>query len=438
MEYTIPKGVFDILPQEPDPADIWRNSDHWHYIESIIHELTRVYGYKEIRTPLFERTELFVRTVGESSDIVTKEMYTFEDKGGRSLTLRPEGTASVMRAVAEKQLYNQAGPLKFYYIGPMFRYERPQAGRYRQHHQFGAEAIGVAKPEQDAEVIDLLLELYRRLGIKSLKVMINSVGDPACRTPYKEALMQYLQPRFDQLSPESQARFSKNVLRILDSKDPRDQALLKGAPMLIQMLNQEAKDHFEELCKLLKLLDIDYEINPKLVRGLDYYNRTVFEITAGELGAQSSIVGGGRYDGLLQELGGPNLPAVGFATGMERILQTMTGQNISFPPPPHPFLYIIGIGDESRHFCFELMAQLRRLGIPTEMELQGKKVGQGLQIASAVGAKYCLVLGEDELKTKEVKLKEMQTRKTLDVSLDSIVSSVEELWKALGDNLHKD
>lgn len=428
MDYTLPKGVFDILPQEPDPADAWRNSDHWQYIESVIRDITRTYGYKEIRTPIFEKTELFVRTVGESSDIVTKEMYTFEDKGGRSLTLRPENTAAVMRAIVEKQLYNQPGSSKLYYIGPMFRYERPQAGRYRQHHQFGAEVIGVSKAEQDAEVIDLLLELYRRLGIKSLKVMINSVGDPSCRAPYKEALMEYLRPHLDQLSPESQGRFSKNVLRILDSKDPRDQALIEKAPMPIQMLNEEAKEHFEELRRLLERLGVEYEINPKLVRGLDYYNRTVFEITAGELGAQNSIVGGGRYDGLMQELGGPNLPAVGFATGMERILQTMTGQKISFPQPPHPFLYLVAIGDDSRQFCFELMAQLRRVGIPTEMELQGKKVGQGLQIASALGARYCLVLGEDEFKTKEVKLKEMDSRQTLNLSLDNLTTSIQELW----------
>lgn len=422
MEYTIPKGVFDILPEEPVAEDRWRNSDHWQYAEGIIRALAHEYGFKEIRTPVFERTELFVRGVGESSDIVSKEMYTFLDKGERSMTLRPEGTASVMRAFVEKRLYNAPGIHKYFYICPMFRYERPQAGRYRQHHQFGAEAIGVGTPEQDVEVIDLLVNLYKRLGLKSLSVTLNSVGDASCREPYKAALTEYLRPHFDQLSAESQVRFTKNILRILDSKDPNDQKLLEKAPSILDFLNSECQDHFEEVKKWLKKLGISFTVNAKLVRGLDYYNKTVFEVVSGELGAQNAIGGGGRYDGLPAALGGPNLPCVGFGTGIERILQTMVKQNAPFPPAPHPFIFLIGLGEAGRHFCFDLLCQLRHQKISAEMELAGKKVQSAMQLASSAKADFCLVIGDQELEQKSVKLKNMHTRESEDVGLHDIAS----------------
>jgi histidyl-tRNA synthetase len=323
--------VFDILPQEPQPEDGWRHSDHWQYIESVMRKCAADYGFKEIRTPIFERTELFVRGVGEGSDIVSKEMYTFLDKAERSMTLRPEGTASVIRAFVEKNLAQQPGLHKFFYIGPMFRYERPQAGRYRQHHQFGAEAIGIGKPEQDVEMIDMLYEIYHRLGLKNLSVMINSVGDEASRAPFRKALGDYLFPFLEDLSEDSKVRFSKNILRILDSKDARDQEILKNAPILEDYLSEASKEHFATVKALLFQMKIPYVVNPKLVRGLDYYNKTVFEVVSHELGAHNTIGGGGRYDGLTALFGGPDLPACGFATGLERLLQTMVGQKVSFP-----------------------------------------------------------------------------------------------------------
>jgi histidyl-tRNA synthetase len=424
MQYTIPKGVFDILPDEPQAEDRWRSSDHWEYVESVMRQTAHDYGFKEIRTPIFERTELFVRGVGESSDIVSKEMYTFQDKADRSMTLRPEGTASVMRAFVEKQLHQGRALHKFFYIGPMFRYERPQAGRYRQHHQFGIEAVGIAKPEQDVEVIDMVCELYRRLGLKDLEVLINSVGDEACRQPFREALQEYLRPHFDELSADSQVRFSKNPLRILDSKDPKDQKLLENAPTLLNMLNEESAEHFKEVRRLLEKNKIPFRVYPKLVRGLDYYNKTVFEVVSGALGAQNSLGGGGRYDGLIATLGGPHLPAVGYATGIERILQTMVKQEAPFPPPPHPFLFLIGLGEEAQDFCFDLLCRLRHEKIPAEMDLVGKKIQTSLQLASALGADYTLVIGEQELASKSAELKNMKTRETETISLDNLVEKI--------------
>ncbi len=430
MDYSIPKGVFDILPEDPDPEYRWRSSDRWQYLESTAKEVCAQYGYRELRTPLFERTELFIRGVGESSDIVTKEMYTFEDKAGRSMTLRPEGTASLMRAFVEKKLYQQSPVQKFFYIGPMFRYERPQAGRYRQHHQFGAEAIGIGKPEQDAELIDMLCELYRRLGLKKLQVQLNSVGDVSSRERFSSALKEYLSPHFDQLSEDSQIRFSKNTLRILDSKDPKDQRLLANAPSLQDFLSEDAKDHFQKVCHLLEENQIDYAVNSRLVRGLDYYNKTVFEITSGELGSQNTIGAGGRYDGLISSLGGPDLPSIGFGTGLERVLQTMEKQNCSFPAPPHPWIFLIPLGEAALQYCFQLAMRLRHLKIPTEIDLSAKKIQQGLQYANFIQAEYCLVIGDNELTTGQAILKNMQTREQQPIQLDQCIDRMNAMRKS--------
>ncbi len=420
MEYKIPKGVFDILPKEPQPEDEWRNSDHWQYIESVLRKCAADYGFKEIRTPIFERTELFVRGVGEGSDIVSKEMYTFLDKGERSMTLRPEGTASVIRAFVEKNLAQQPGLSKFFYIGPMFRYERPQAGRYRQHHQFGAEAIGIRKPEQDVEMIDMLYEIYRRLGLKNLTVMINSVGDEASRAPFRKALSDYLLPFFDDLSEDSKVRFSKNILRILDSKDTRDHEILKHAPLLEDYLNESSKEHFETIKALLSQMKIPYMVNPKLVRGLDYYNNTVFEVVSDALGAHNTIGAGGRYDGLTSLLGGPDLPACGFATGLERLLQTMVAQKVTFPEAPHPVIFFVPMGEAALTVCFELASQLRHNNISADIDLSGKKIQQGLHLADSEKATYCMVVGERELEAGQAELKEMATRKVQVVSFSDL------------------
>jgi histidyl-tRNA synthetase len=303
----------------------------------------------------------------------------------------------------------------------MFRYERPQAGRYRQHHQFGAEAIGVGKPEQDVELIDMLCEFYRRLGIKNLTVLLNSVGDEATRAPYKEALTRYLEPHFESLSAESKVRFSKNILRILDSKDKTDQKLLESAPSILDHLSSEAKDHFEAVKKLLGQLGIAYQVTPKLVRGLDYYNKTVFEIVSSDLGAQSAIGAGGRYDGLSSALGGPSLPSIGFATGIERVLQTMFAQNFAFPKAPHPHLFLIPLGEACVERCFELLTELRHAGIPADIDLSGKKVQHGLQLANSTGATYAAVVGDRELETGEVELKEMATRQVEKIRLSDLL-----------------
>jgi histidyl-tRNA synthetase len=420
MNYSIAKGAFDILPKDPDPDGKWRSTHLWHYLEETIRQVTQVYGYHEIRTPIFEKTELFIRSVGEATDIVSKEMYSFEDRGGRSLTLRPEATAPVMRAVVEKRLDQQGLPQKLYYIGPMFRAECPQAGRYRQFHQFGIEAIGSSKPEQDVEVIDVLCEVARRLGIKDLTLMLNSVGDPASRESYREALRAFLAPKLDQLSEESRHRFEKNVLRILDSKDPHDHQVLEGAPKLADFLTEEATDHFNQVKKLLKALGIQYEINPKLVRGLDYYNKTVFEVTAGQLGAQNALGGGGRFDGLPAILGGPDLPCVGFAAGLERIIQTMLGQNVPLPEPTHPTLFLIPIGEKAKEFCTTLLFQLRHENIATEIDWDSKKPGKSLEHATKLGSTYALFVGEDELASQTIQLKELATRKEIQLNINDL------------------
>lgn len=425
MKYPIPPGVFDIIPI--DNQESWKSSYLWSYVEEMIRETARDYGYQEIRTPLFERTELFQRSVGDTSDIVSKEMYTFEDKGGRSLSLRPEGTAPVMRAFIEHQLHQAAPVQKLFYIASMFRYERAQAGRYRQHHQFGAEAIGNATPEQDVEMIDLLYTLYQRLGIKNLKLMINSIGDSASRQAFRQALIDYLTPHAAHLSPDSQTRLETNPLRILDSKDARDGEIVAHAPSILDFLSEESKTHFEELKRLLNLLRIPYQINPLLVRGLDYYNKTVFEVVAGELGSQNSIGGGGRYDGLLSSLGGPDLPSIGFGTGIERILQTMIRQNISMPKPFHPVLFLISLGEKAREACFELLHDLRQNGIPAQMDFSNKKVGKILQYADQIGASYVVVIGDHELEAQEIELKKMATGDKVKIPLPSLKDTIKKL-----------
>lgn len=428
MQYTIPKGSFDILPEETSPEDSWKESRRWQYVESVIRSTARDFGFQEIRTPIFEHTQLFIRGVGESSDIVSKEMYTFSDRGERSLTLRPEGTAPAMRAVLEHRLLQQNPVQKLFYIGPMFRYERPQAGRYRQHHQFGAEAIGVSRPEQDVEMIDMLCTLYQRLGLKNLKVMINSVGDKETRAKYRQALIDYLQPNASNLSPESQHRLQTNPLRILDSKHPIDQEFLVNVPNILDFLSQESNKHFERVKELLEEIKIPYEINPRLVRGLDYYDKTVFEIVSGELGSQNSVGGGGRFDGLLSTLGGPDTPCVGFATGIERLLQVMIKQDAYFPLTPPPFVYLIPMGESAKNLCFSLLSELRHLKISTSMDFLDKKLGHNLQTAAALRAEYALILGEEEIATGKAQLKNLSQRQSFSVEWSNIIPTLVKLW----------
>lgn len=428
MSIPIPPGVFDILP---NAKENWRDTRIWNYVESMIREITRDYGYHEIRTPIFERTELFARGVGETSDIVSKEMYTFDDKGGRSMSLRPEGSAPVMRSFIENNLDQSSPCHKLCYIAPMFRYERAQAGRYRQHHQFGAEAIGNGSPEQDVELIDMIYTFFQRLGLKHLQLNINSIGDTACRLKFRQALQDFLRPLQSQLSNDSQARFNTNPLRILDSKDPNDQKLIADAPSILDFLSDECKEHFNVLQQLLNQLNIPFKVNARLVRGLDYYNRTVFEIVAGELGAQNSIAGGGRYDGLMKLLGGPDLPCMGFGAGIERIIQTMLKQEVEIPAAARPTLFFIALGEEARKVCFTLTHELRQQGISVQMDFSNRKLGKIMQYADYIQAKYVAVVGENELKTKEIDIKEMATGSVTKVPLFHLgrILRLDEKWE---------
>lgn len=425
MTPSIAPGVFDIIPHYCLPESgsaAWRASHLWTFLEEEIRTIAKTYGFQEMRTPIFERTEIFQRSVGETTDIVSKEMYTFVDKGNRLMSLRPEGTAPAMRAFIESGAQQSSQAHKFFYIGPMFRYERAQAGRYRQHHQFGAEVIGNPFPEQDVELIDMLYTLYERLGIKNLNVNINSIGDKETRAAFRLALLDYLNQYRDDLSEDSKTRLAVNPLRILDSKDPKDRSITAGAPSILNFLNQECKDHFNEVQSLLKLLKIPFAINPSLVRGLDYYNKTVFEIVAGDLGAQDSIAGGGRYDGLLKTMGGPDLPATGFGTGLERIIQTMLKQGIHLPAPPAPVVFLIPLGKEAKSACFSLLRTLRLLGVSAVMEFSDRKINKTMQHANQLKTKYVVVVGDQELKTGVVELKEMSSGNKQSIPLSDLAS----------------
>ena len=417
MRFASPPGLFDLLPE--DGSEKWKSTYLWNHVESLIRTISEQFGFREMRTPILEKQELFQRSVGETSDVVSKEMYLLQDKGGRHLALRPEGTAPAMRAFLEHQLHEKSALHKLFYIGPMFRYERAQAGRYRQHHQWGVEAVGNDSPQQDAEVIDLLWSFYKRLGLKNLSLCINSLGDEKARLEFKAALSAYLKPSFSSLSAESQVRLELNPLRILDSKDERDREILKKAPSILDFLDPNARDHFEELQKLLQLLQIPYQINPFLVRGLDYYNRTVFEVVAGELGAQNSIGGGGRYDGLIRDLGGPSLPAIGFGTGIERIIQTLLQQEAALPSPPRPSLFLAALGEPAKTLTFSLLHDLREKGVSCEMDFSSKKLGKMLQYANTLGAQYVVVIGDEEIQQGKIELKEMATGHKQQLPLDT-------------------
>lgn len=422
MKYPIAKGLFDILPYPLEEK--WKHTDAWHFIESVIHKLCQDYGFLEIRTPVFEKTELFNRAVGEASDIVSKEMYTFLDKKGRSLSLRPEGTASVMRAFVEKNLQMHKKIHRLYYIAPMFRYERPQSGRYRQHHQFGVELIGAKGPYEDAEIIDMCLEYYRRLGLNDLTLLINSVGDATSRENYKKALKEYLFPFKEELSEDSKIRLEKNPLRILDSKDTKDQNILKNAPSISDYLSIEAKEDFQTLLELLDELNIFYKVEEKLVRGLDYYNKTVFEITSGSLGAQNAIGAGGRYDGLTKAFGGKDEPGIGFASGIERTLQTLLAQNIEIPIEQVSSVYFIPLEPDAKKVCLKLATFLRHKKIEAVIDFEMGKLKNALQKANKQNASYAVILGSNELKKQIVTCKDLEKQTQIEIPINDFVTTL--------------
>ncbi|HLJ57881.1 MAG TPA: histidine--tRNA ligase, partial [Chthonomonadaceae bacterium] len=375
MRYSAPPYTYDVLPFPP-AKDSWQHSALWSYVENAFRDVCRRFGYREIRTPILEQTELFTRSIGEVTDIVSKEMFTFEDRGGRSMTLKPEGTAPAVRACIQHKLFAEHPQLKLFYIGQNFRYERGQRGRYRQHQQLGIEAFGIADPAIDAEVILLAITFFRELGIDDLELHVNSVGTAESRPAYREALRDYVRPFLAEMSAEGQVRFEANALRMLDTKDENDLRLLADAPRLVDFLDAESRDHFERLQAYLTAAGVPFLVDHRLVRGFDYYTKTAFEIVGKNLGAQSTLCGGGRYDGLVEECGGPALPGIGFGLGMERCLITLDALGIRPPiASAAPDAFIVTLGDESvvRPLAVKLLADLRRAGLAADMDYKGRK-----------------------------------------------------------------
>jgi histidyl-tRNA synthetase len=397
QRYNALKGVQDILP--PDIT-------LWQKVEAVSGEVFSLYGFQEIRPPIIEPTDLFARSIGETTDIVEKEMYTFPDKAGRSITLRPEGTASVVRAYVEHHLYNLPAPQKYFYSGPMFRYERPQKGRFRQFHQIGVEAFGVAAPLMDAEIIAMLRVLLERLGLTGVNFEVNSIGCEKCRPAYRKALQDFFSGRLDDLCPDCKRRYEHNPLRILDCKVERCIELRQGAPRVTDFLCEECRRHFEKVLSAITLLNIPYVINPDMVRGLDYYAGTTFEVTSEHLGSQKAVAAGGRYDRLVEEFGGPPTPAVGFALGMERIT-ALLGEKEG-PATAFPDVYIAPIGERAAAEGFLMAERLRARGLRVEAGYDGASLRSQLRKADRLAARYVLIVGDDELSTGSVKWKNLK------------------------------
>lgn len=405
------RGTKDILPAD---------SAAWLAVEEAIRRVMASYNYEEIRTPIFEQTSLFSRSIGEMTDIVSKEMYTFLDRSQESITLRPEGTASVIRAYIQNNLGEQSPLSKLYYLGPMFRQERPQAGRLRQFHQFGVEVLGSVSPQLDVEIMGIPCDVYASLGIKETTLFINSVGCPKCRPAYRETLLKELQKVFDKLSPESQSRVQQNPLRVLDSKDEKDIHATQNVPLMKDFLCKECATHFDAVQSLLGTLKIPYRVNGRLVRGLDYYTKTAFEITSDALGSQDALAGGGRYDLLVEELGGKPTPGVGFAAGMERLLMVVQKTGLVRTAHQPPKLFVIGMNDESRVLAFVKAMELRSRGIPVEVDYLSRSLKAQMREANRQQASNVLVIGEEELRSGKAKIKDMKSGNERVVELGNI------------------
>ena len=408
------KGTQDILPDQ---------SSRWQDLELTIQKIMDRYGYKEIRTPAFENTEVFLRGVGQETDIVSKEMYSWTDQGGNNLTLKPELTAPVVRSFIQHNLGQINSINKLYYIDSLFRRERPQKGRYREFHQFGVEVFGSEYPEVDVEVIALAMYVFNNMGLENLTLNLNSIGSPECRKNYRDAIKDFLEPHFDDLSKTSQDRYNNNPLRILDSKSPDEKELLKGAPDISDYWTSDDKSHFDEVCNLLKKIKIDYQLSPNLVRGLDYYTRTTFEITSNELGAQNAICGGGRYDELVENLGGKPTPGIGFAAGIERLLLASRSEH----KQENIQIYIVGIGDSVRATLITLAENLRKNNFKTSFDYLRRSMKAQMREANKLGARYAIILGEDELKDKSVIIKDLSTSDQEKIALDLVEKHMKSL-----------
>lgn len=409
------RGTRDIIPNE-----VYK----WQYLESTARLVFEVFGFREIRTPIFEHTELFVKGTGEVTDIVQKEMYTFNDKGGRSLTLRPEGTPAVVRACLENNLFSESPVQKLYYIAPMFRYERPQAGRYRQHVQLGAEIFGIASPRADVELISMFLCFISKLNINDIKLYLNSVGCKECRPIYVEALKNYAGERLDSLCETCKDRFQRNPFRMLDCKQQGCRSIFAKGPKILDYLCDECREHFNTVTELLVRLGIAFEINPFLVRGLDYYTKTVFEVTARGLGSQDAIAGGGRYDNMVEELGGKPTPGLGFGSGMDRLIVTMEAQKIKFPEPPTTQIYLASLGEKAATRIFEITYLLRKKGISAEMGMDRSLKSQ-MKTANKIGAKYVIIIGDNEIDRDMATLRNMANGQQESVNIHSVVDIIE-------------
>ena len=403
------KGTEDVLPKE---------SYRWQFVENVMREEARAYGFKEIRTPVFEHTELFARGVGQTTDVVQKEMYTFDTKGGESVTLRPEGTAGAARAVLEHALENEGLPIKASYFVSCYRYEKPQAGRLREFHQFGLEVYGTQSPVADAELICAAQSIFERLQIEQLRLEINSIGCPQCRAKYHEALKAYFEGYKDELCDTCLSRLEKNPMRILDCKSPVCSRIAEGAPKITDYLCEECEEHFKAVQRYLDKAGVKYTVNPTIVRGLDYYTKTVFEFVTDCIGAQGTVCGGGRYDGLIEELGGKHMPSLGFAMGMERLLMVMDKQEIKIPDFDECKLYIATMGEGAKEKAFELAGALRQCGMIIETDIVGRGLRAQMKYADKIGAKYSMVLGDNELEQNKAVVKNMSTGKQTEVSLD--------------------
>ncbi len=415
MLTNAPKGTKDMMPDQ---------AYKWHYIEEAFADICRRYGFSEIRTPVFEHTELFKRGVGGTTDIVQKEMYSFTDYGDRNITLKPEGTSPVVRAYTEHKLFAAVQPTKLYYNIPCFRYEKPQSGRLREFHQFGIETFGTSDMMADAEIISLAKDFLEEMGITDIELRINSVGCPQCRKKHREALREFLKPKYDDLCSTCKDRYEKNPMRILDCKSPVCQELIKGAPMMLDYLCDDCRDAFEDLKKNLDAMEIQYVVDPAIVRGLDYYTKTAFEFVTEKIGAQGTVCGGGRYDHLVEEIGGPETPGVGFGLGKERLLLTMEACGVEIPKPDGADVFIAVMGEEAKAAGLKLMRQLRKRGVSVQMDIMGRNIKNQFKYANRINAAKTVVIGQEELEKNSFAIKDMATSEQIMVPMEKIAEEL--------------